>query len=78
VSTTPRDILDAQSIDTFVSKTYRVLGEYRFHTNNVDEVLAIIRDAGVSGTLTLDISQGGVGSIRFHEEQKITPTENNA
>ena len=34
-------------------------------------VIKLLRDAHSTGTLMIDISQGGVGSIRFREESSV-------
>lgn len=38
-----------------------------------EDVLELLSATRATGTLVIDLNQGGVGSIRFTERKKITP-----
>jgi hypothetical protein len=56
-----------------VSESHHLIRERTFPpTTNINEILRVLRDAHAIGTLSIDVVQGGVGSIRFHEKHKLT------
>lgn len=60
-------------VDAFVSRTLRMLRDYHFPPREVDTVIAILREAHATGQLVVDFSQGSACSVRFRQEEKITP-----
>jgi hypothetical protein len=52
-------------------ETHRIIRERNFPATSLDTILSTLRDEHSTGTLLIDISSGGVNSIRFREEQKI-------
>ena len=63
------------STTTFIESTkdtYRLVRE-RVYSGSHDlmQLIMSLRVEKVSGTLSVDLSQGGIRSIRFHEEQDI-------
>lgn len=63
-------------MNAVVADNTKVVRERRFYVDRSDEcvfrALAQLVREGVTGTLHIDFNQGGVGSIRFQEEQRIT------
>lgn len=56
------------------SETHRLVRERVFpHPLDVPAILHLLRQQSATGTLTIDLNQGGVGSIRFREERRIHP-----
>lgn len=54
------------------SDTHRLVRERRFPVSTaLDAILRDLRDSHAIGTLSIDIINGGVGSIHFREEQKV-------
>jgi len=52
---------------------YRLIRERSFTSNHDDllSVLASLRAERVTGTMTIDFSQGGINRVRVREEQDI-------
>lgn len=61
------------SLEAFVQRSRTELHEYTFHRQETNLVLEILRGAKVTGRLTIDFSQGGIGRVCFVEERKISP-----
>jgi hypothetical protein len=40
-------------------------------SSDLNYVLRLLRSSHSTGTLMIDVNQGGVGSIRFREETKV-------
>lgn len=69
----PPTIPPEMPVEAFVSKSASLLHDYTFPTREIDTVLAILHEARATGQLTVDFSQGGIGRVRFRQEEKITP-----
>lgn len=52
------------------TESHRLVRERRFSPSEV-HIPDILRELHATGTLCIDISQGGVGSVRFVEEQRL-------
>ena len=53
--------------------THHILRERAFPSaTNINEILCNLRESRSTGTLSIDIAQGGIGSIRFSERRKLT------
>lgn len=72
--TTPtRGQTEGSTTPTHKSDQQRLVRERSFPTSvPLMELLHYIRRTKGTGTLMIDINQGGIGSIRFCEETKIT------
>lgn len=49
----------------------RIVRERTFRVQDYERLLMMIQDERVTGTLMLDLNQGGIASIRLREEEKI-------
>lgn len=57
------------------SKDHRtVIRERHFNVRDYERVLLLIHESRATGTLMLDLKDGGIAGIRLREEQKIVPT----
>ena len=55
-----------------VSESSRVVRERHFPADtNLRALLAMLRRMRATGTIQIDIADGGVGSVRFREEKKF-------
>ena len=56
------------------SESHSVVRERTFDNGmDIDYLLGLLRNQRVTGTLRIDLSQGGIGGIRLEERQKLTP-----
>lgn len=56
------------------SKDHRsIIRERHFSVSDYERVMLLIHESRTTGTLMLDLRQGGIAGIRLREEQKITP-----
>jgi hypothetical protein len=56
-----------------VSEATAVVRERTYHRDSdISYILGLLRTTAATGTLRIDLSQGGVGAIRFEERQRIT------
>lgn len=66
---------------TITDDSTRIVRDRRFSLDSGDEsilaALAHLRREAVTGQLILDLSQGGLCSLRFREEKKINFSEEN-
>jgi hypothetical protein len=53
----------------------RIIRERTFRVQDYERVLMMIQDERITGTLMLDLSTGGIASIRLREEEKITHSQ---
>ena len=54
------------------SESHHLVRERSFPpSSSIDTIIRTLRSERVSGTLTIDFSQGGVGSVTFREKKKI-------
>ena len=59
--------------ETFTKDTYRLIRERSF-TSSHEDLLGVIqqlRAERVTGTMTIDFSQGGINRVKVREEQDI-------
>jgi len=57
---------------THVSESHHLVRERAFpSSSDLNYVLRLLRSSHSTGTLMIDVNQGGVGSIRFREETKV-------
>lgn len=54
-----------------VHEAHTLVRERRFPASELSSVLSSLRDSRSTGTLLIDMNQGGVGTIRFREEHPI-------
>ena len=55
-----------------VSEATAVVRERTYHRDtDIAYLLGLLRNTAATGTLRIDLSQGGVGNIRFEERQAI-------
>lgn len=55
-----------------IADSHRLVRERIFPSSmSISAILAELRESHSTGTLSLDIASGGVGSIRFREERRI-------
>ena len=60
-------------------ETHHVVRTREFHVSTPHaEILQALHDSHSTGTLSYDITQGGIGAIRFREEQKVDLDSENA
>ena len=60
---------------THSSESHHIVRELSFPADTpITGILANLQADRVTGTLTLNISQGSVGTITFHAKQKIVAT----
>jgi hypothetical protein len=52
-------------------RTYRLVQETHYTDMEIAAVIAHLRVERLTGTLLIDLSQGGVNRVRFREEQDI-------
>jgi hypothetical protein len=63
----------ANEVPTHRTDTHRLVRERTFPPSTpLHELLMYIRKIKGTGTLMIDLNQGGIGSIRFCEEQHLT------
>jgi hypothetical protein len=65
-------VTDFTSVEC-IKSNYRLVRERSF-TSNHDDLLQVVlqlRAERVTGTMTIDFSQGGINRVRFREEQDI-------
>lgn len=56
-----------------VNEATSVIRERTYHRDtDIAYVIGLLRNQAATGTLHIDLSQGGVGSIRFEERQRIS------
>lgn len=48
-----------------------IVRERVFIPSQLDEVMFVLRETRATGTLTVSFNQGGVGTVRFVETQKL-------
>lgn len=61
------------SLEVHVSEATAVVRVRTYHRDeDIAYLLGLLRIQAATGTLHIDLSQGGVGSIRFEERQKIS------
>jgi hypothetical protein len=54
------------------SESHHLVRERSFPpSSSLDDIKRVLRNEHVSGRLEVDFSQGGVGTITFHERKKI-------
>ncbi len=51
--------------------SYKLVHEQIYHGASLMAVIQHLRSARSTGTLFIDLSQGGIGKIRFREQQDI-------
>lgn len=57
-----------------VADTHHVVRERRFSPRTpLDLILDMLASSGATGTLHIDFNQGGIGTARFEERQRINP-----
>jgi hypothetical protein len=53
-------------------ESHRLVRERAFPASqSVEDLLAQLRESGFTGTLQIDLNQGGIGTIRLREEKRI-------
>lgn len=56
-----------------ISEATAVIRERTYHRDSdIAYVIGLLRNQAATGTLRIDLSQGGVGGIRFEERQRIS------
>jgi len=60
------------SITTVTTRTIR------FETSNYADVLAWAMRDRITGTIRIDLREGGIGAVRLEEKQGDGPTEKNS
>jgi hypothetical protein len=71
--TTASKLPSPPSATQHVSESHHLTRERSFSpSSNLNEILRILRSDSATGTLSIDINQGGVGSIRFSERHKVS------
>jgi len=62
------------------SDTCRIIRERDFPAlvSVVPDLLAALRNEHATGTLVLELNQGGVRAIRFREESRLSPPAHNS
>jgi hypothetical protein len=59
-----------------ISESHHIVHDRVFPASrDLNFIEQILRESGATGTLSVDFSSGGVGTIRFSERKKITPGE---
>ena len=48
-----------------------IVRERDFIPSQLDEVMFVLRETRATGTLTVSFNQGGVGTVRFVETQRV-------
>lgn len=64
---------------THNAESHRIVRERVFPPSQLSSLLQVIRDAHLTGTVMLDVSQGTIASVRFREEHPLnfsTDTKN--
>ena len=55
-----------------IAESHRLVRERTFPIhNNLLDILEALKSSHSTGQLLIDMNQGGIGSIRFREEQKV-------
>ena len=74
--TTPTKLPSPPTRDSTIvpeQETHHLHRERAFSPSaNINEILRNLRETHATGTLSVDINEGGVGSIRFSERKKVT------
>lgn len=56
----------------FASESHTLVRERSFpSSSSIDSIVRTLRSERVTGTLTVDFNQGGIGSVTFREKKKI-------
>lgn len=67
--------MSASTVHPVTSESVRVIRDRQFSPEGGEDAilraLAHLRHEHVCGTLMIDIANGGIGSLRFHEEQQV-------
>lgn len=59
--------------DSHVSESHHIVRERQFSpATPLDEIRRTLHDSRATGTLSIDFSDGGIGTIRFSERKKIS------
>jgi hypothetical protein len=54
------------------SESHHLIRERSFSaSSSIDSLIRTLRSERVTGTLTIDFNQGGIGSVTFKEKKKI-------
>ena len=55
-----------------ISESHRLVRERSFQPKgSIENIIEVLRESHATGQLVIDMNQGGIGSIRFREEQKV-------
>jgi hypothetical protein len=55
-----------------ISESHRLVRERSFTPkSSIETIIEILKESHATGQLMIDMNQGGIGSIRFREEQKV-------
>lgn len=53
-------------------ETTHIIRERTYAPAQLDNVIALLRQQHLTGTLCIDVSEGTLCGVRFREEQKVT------
>jgi len=66
--------MDIPTVSLIATESQSVVRERTFDNEmDIAYLIGLLRNQRVTGTLRIDISQGGINSIRLEERQKLAP-----